>query len=234
MALRLEELAKTIDLALLKPAPRAGEVEKTCAAACEHHVAAVCVLPPAVEQTAALVHGCDVKVCAVVGFPFGAEETPAKLAAVAQAIRAGAREIEFVLNVRAMLSGDFRLVRDELAALVRAVRLQSVNAGRGAVLVKAVLETGHLDDKRIRLACKLVEGAGLDFAQTSTGADSGRATVQDVELLRELLSESVGVKAAGGIDSIEDVEAMLGAGAARTTIAGTAAVFAEARVREPV
>jgi deoxyribose-phosphate aldolase len=234
MALRLEELAKTIDVALLKPAPRAGEVEETCAAACGHHVAAVCVLPPFVERTAGLVRGFDVKVCCVVGFPFGAEPTPAKLAAVAQAISAGAREIEFVLNVRAMLSGDFRLVRDELAALVRAVRLQSVNAGRGAVLVKAVLEVGHLDDKRIRLACKLVESAGLDFAQTSTGSDSGRATVQGVELLRELLSESVGVKAAGGIDSLEDVEAMLGAGAARAAIAARAGLFAEARVREPV
>ncbi len=234
MPLRLEELAKTIDLALLKPAPRASEVEETCAAACEHHFAAVCVLPPVVERAATLVRGCDVKVCAVVGFPLGAEATPAKLAAVAQAIAAGAREIEFVLNVRAMLSGDFRLVRDELGALVRAVRLQGVNAGRGAVLVKAVLETGHLDGKRIRLACKLVESAGLDFAQTSTGAGSGRTTIDNVELLRETLSEGVGVKAAGGIDSIEDVEAMLGAGAARAAIAARAGVLGEARVREPV
>lgn len=232
MALRLEELAKTIDLALLKPAPRAGEIERACALACEHHVAAVCLLPPFVRQARALVHGCDVKVCAVVGFPFGAEATRTKVAVAERAIDEGAGEIEFVLNVRAMLSGDFALVRDELAALVRAVRLKIVNAGRGAVLLKAVLETGHLEDKRIRLACRLLEGAGVDFAQTSAGSDSGHATVEHVELLRETLSESVGVKAAGGIATAVDVELMLGAGAARTGIAE--AVFTTAGVREPV
>src|ERR671937_314691 len=124
-------------------------------------------------------------------------------------VAAGAEEIELVLDVRAMLGNDFRLIRDELNAVESAVRLVSVNGGRGRVLLKAALETGRLDDKRQRLACVLVESAAFDFAVTSTGGTSA-ATALDVERLRECLPEGVGVKA-GGIRDAEQAHTLLAA-----------------------
>jgi deoxyribose-phosphate aldolase len=114
----------------------------------------------------------------------------------------------------ALLSGDFRLVRDELVAIVRAVRVKSVNAGKGLVLVKVIAECPLLDDKLKRLICKIVEDAGADFIEAATGFDDSNATVRDVELLRDL-PESVGVKATGAILTFEDAEAMVAAGAGR-------------------
>jgi deoxyribose-phosphate aldolase len=215
MALRLEELAKTIDHALLEPAAAEPEIDRLCADAREHHLASVCVLPIHVRRAAAALRACDVKVCAVVGFPFGGDEFRAKIAAAERSVGAGANEIEVVLNIGAMLTGAFRLVRDEIVALNHAVRMQSVNTGKGAVLVKAVLETPRLDDKRKLLACKIVEDAGVDFAVTSTGYGGDGATLRDVDLLRDCLSESVGVKASGDIGTVADAYELVNAGAAR-------------------
>jgi deoxyribose-phosphate aldolase len=234
MALRPEELAKTLDLTLLDPAADDEDIARLCTQAGEYHAASVCVLPEHVPQAVALLRGADVKVCAVVGFPFGADLALAKTTTAQGCLAAGAGELEFVLNVPAMLSGDFRLVRDEVAHLLRALRMSTVNGGRGAVLVKAVLETGQLDDPRKKLACRILERAGVDFVQTSTGFDTGTVTVRDVELLRECLSEAVGVKAAGGIATGAEVEEMLAAGAARVGIADAAEVMRKNSLREPV
>ncbi len=127
----------------------------------------------------------------------------------------GADELDVVMNIPAMLSGDFRYVRDELSSLVRAVRMKSVNAGRGLVLVKVIVEACYFDDKMKRLVCKIIEDSGADFIKTSTGKAPGGATAKDVELFRDLLSENVGVKAAGGIRTADDAEVMINAGAAR-------------------
>lgn len=215
MGLRLEELAKTIDHTLLDPTATRLDVRRLCDEAREHHFAAVCVLPSLVPHAVEWLRGCDVKVCTVVGFPFGADSTRAKVAAAEHAVSTGADELDVVINLSALLSGDFRYVRDELVALVRAVRVKSVNAGKGIVLVKAILECCYLDDKLKKLGCKMVEDAGADFVETSTGFADGGATLHDVELLRDSLPESVGVKAAGGIESSEEAEAMVGAGAGR-------------------
>jgi deoxyribose-phosphate aldolase len=138
-----------------------------------------------------------------------------KLAEARQALADGAGELELVLNNTALRAGDARLVRDELVSLARLVRLGSANSGRGAVLLKAVIGTASLDDRLKKLAAKIVELAELDFAQTATGYGAGAATVHDVELLRECLPENVGVKASGGIHSLDDVVAMINAGAGR-------------------
>ena len=127
----------------------------------------------------------------------------------------GADELDVVLNIPAMLSGDFRYVRDELRSVVRSVRMTSVNTGRGLVLVKANVEAYYLDEKLKRLVCKIVEDSGADFIKTSTGKAPGGATAKDVELFRDLLPESVGVDASGGIRTAEDAELMINAGAAR-------------------
>jgi deoxyribose-phosphate aldolase len=232
MALRLDELAKTIDHSLLDPVATASDVDRLCAEAREHHFAAVCVLPFFVPQVAAVLRGCDVKICTVVSFPFGADTPKAKMAAAEHYVAAGADELDVVVNVPALRSGDFRVVRDELGALVRGVRVRSVNLGRGIVLVKAILECALLDDKLKRLACKIAEDAGVDFVETSTGYGTGGATVDDVELLRDCLPETIGVKASGEIETPEIAEEMISAGAGRIGTASAVAIvngFAELR-----
>ena len=213
MALRLEELAKTIDCTLLDPRAGRQAVEDVCLRSRDLHLASLCVLPQHVECAADCLRGSDVKVCAVVGYPEGASAAKAKIAEAERCLDEGAGELEFALNVRAMLACDFALARDELTAFARTVRMRSANGGRGAVVLKAVIGTGRLDDKRKKLACKIVELAEVDFAQThSNGAP---VAIQDVELLRDYLPESVGVKASGGVESLDDALAMINAGAGR-------------------
>lgn len=215
MALRIEELAKTIDHTLLRPEATKTDIEGICDEAKEHHFASVCIFPCYVPLAATLLKSHDVKVCTVVSFPFGGDTTRTKVRAAENAVGVGADEVEFVINIGAMLSGNFRLVRDEIASVVRAVRMKSVNVGKGLVLVKAILETCYLDKKLMRLACKMVEDGGADFVKTSTGYGTEGATVENIELLRDELSENLGVKASGGIVTAEDAETMINAGAAR-------------------
>jgi deoxyribose-phosphate aldolase len=215
MAVRLEELSKTIDQTLPALDAEPDELAAVCRRAREFHVASVCVPGEHVAGAAEELRGSDVKVCALVGFPSGRARTQVKLAEARQALADGAGELELVLNNTALRAGDARLVRDELVSLARLVRLGSANSGRGAVLLKAVIGTASLDDRLKKLAAKIVELAELDFAQTATGYGAGAATVHDVELLRECLPENVGVKASGGIHSLDDVVAMINAGAGR-------------------
>jgi deoxyribose-phosphate aldolase len=226
MALRLEELAKTVDHTLLDPCAPEAEVEKVCARAREVHLASLCVLPKHVAGAAVHLRGSDVKVCAVVGYPDGASASKAKVAEAERSLDEGAGELEFALNVRAMLAGDFRLVRDELAAFTRTVRMRTANGGRGSVVLKGVIGVTRLDDKRKKLACKLVELAGMDFAQTeSNGAP---VAVHDVEVLRDYLPETVGVKAAGGVETLEEALTIINAGAGRVGSASALDILSEA------
>ena len=231
MTLRFEDLAKTLDHALLDPEATPADLEQMCGEARAHHLASVCVLPEFVEAAAEHLRGCDVKVCAVIGGLLGDEPAKTKIALAQRCTAEGAGEIEVVINVGSMLAGDFLAVRNELAALVHAVRMKAVNSGRGHVLVKVVLETSHLDEKRIRLAGRIIAAAGADFAANSTGRD-GSAAVAHVELLRECLPEGVAVKASGRVETLADVQTMVDAGAARVGTPRAAAIMDE--VREPV
>ncbi len=215
MALRVEELAKTIDHTLLKADATRNDIERLCEQARKFHFAAVVVFPCYVPLAATLLKSHDVKVCTVVSFPFGGDTTITKVRAAENAVGSGADEVEFVINIGAMLSGNFRLVRDEITSVVRAVRMKSVNVGKGLVLVKVIMETAYLDKKLKKLACRMIEEGGADFVKTSTGYGPQGATVADVELLRDELSENLGVKASGGILTSEDAETMINAGAAR-------------------
>jgi len=215
MALRTEELAKTIDQTLLGADPAAGEIATVCRLARDLHLASVCVLPRDVAAAAEELGGGDVKICAVLGFPGGAGSVQTKIGEAERALAEGAGELEFVMNVRALREGDIRLVRDELVTFVRTMRMRSANGGRGVVVLKAIVGTAELDDKLKQLACKIIERAEVDFAQTSAGHGPATTTVHDVELLRDCLSESVGVKASGGIETLDDVYAMVNAGAGR-------------------
>jgi deoxyribose-phosphate aldolase len=209
---RVEELAKTIDSALLDATSTTTAVEALCRDAISYHFASVSVLPYCVPVARKLLQGYDVKVGTVVSFPLGADSQRTKIMGAEQAVALGADELDVVMNIPAMLSGDFRYVRDELRSVVR---MTSVNTGRGLVLVKADVEAYYLDEKLKRLVCKIVEDSGADFIKTSTGKAPGGATAKDVELFRDLLPESVGVDASGGIRTAEDAELMINAGAAR-------------------
>ena len=210
-----EELAKTIDHTLLRPDATVADIELLCDQAAQYHFAAVCVLPHWVALCRRLLADSDVKVCTVIGFPYGADGGRAKVATAKDAVAHGADEIDVVMCVPAMLAGDFTYVRNELRAVVRAVRVGGVNNGRGLVIVKVIVETCYLSTKLKKMACKIVEGAGADFVKTSTGLGPAGATVHDVELLRDALSEHVAVKAAGGVRTYRDVTRLINAGAAR-------------------
>jgi deoxyribose-phosphate aldolase len=209
-----EELAKTLDHTLLDVRATQADIERVCDEAREHHFATVCSFPTFLPIVAERLHGCDVKTCAVISYPYGADLPGGKIAAAEQAVTAGAEELDVVMNIVALRSGDFGYVRNELASLVRAVQSRAVNDARGMVIVKVVIEAPYLDDKLKRLACKIVADAGADFAKTATGVGT-LATVEDVELMREALPEGVGVKASGGIRTLEAAEAMINAGASR-------------------
>lgn len=210
-----EELAKTIDHTLLRPDATTADIERLCAEAVHFHFASVCILPYWVPVASRALKGSDVQVCCVISFPHGADSTRAKVAAVEEAVAQGAGEVDIVMNIPAMLSGEVMFVRDELRRVVHAARMNAVNSGKGNVIVKVIIEAGFLSYKFKKLACKVVETAGADFVKTSTGLGPSGATVRDVELLRDSLSEHVGVKAAGGIRTLEDVLVLINAGAAR-------------------
>jgi deoxyribose-phosphate aldolase len=210
-----EELAKTIDHTLLRPEATARDVERLCREARHHHFAAVCLLPFWVPFACSLLEGSDVKVCAVISFPFGSDTRRVKVAAAKDAVALGADELDVVMCLPAMLSGDFTYVRNELTGVVRAVRMGGVNNGRGHVIVKVIVETCYLSNKLKKMACRIVEDTGADFVKTSTGLGPGGATVHDVELLRDALSERVAVKAAGGVRTFDEVLRLINAGAAR-------------------
>ncbi|WP_217921067.1 deoxyribose-phosphate aldolase [Miltoncostaea oceani] len=224
--MRAEDLTKTLDLTVVEPDMTEEDLERFCAAAREHHFAALCTHPRFVPRMAELLKGCDVKSCAVIDFPAG-DSTPLERAQQAdRAVAEGADEIDVVMNYQAMLRGDFTGVRDDLMRVVRAVRGRAANDARGDVLVKVIIEAPVMNDKVKRLACKIVDDVGADFAKTCTGVTT-RATVHDVELLRDALPERVGVNACGGVDTLEAVQAMIGAGAARVGTSQALAVMAE-------
>jgi deoxyribose-phosphate aldolase len=223
----VEELAKTIDHTLLTANCTAAEVDRLCREAAEYHFATVCIFPHFVPLAHDLLKGADVKVCSVISFPYGADSARAKMVAAEDAVANGADELDVVINLPALLSAEFGHVRDDLASVVRAARMRSVNSGRSHVTVKAIIETCYLTKPLKKLACKICEQAGVDFVKTSTGCGPKGATVQDVELLRDCLGEYIGVKASGGIRTVRDVELMINAGAARIGTSSGVAIVRE-------
>jgi deoxyribose-phosphate aldolase len=157
---------------------------------------------------AAELAGSKVKVCSVVGFPLGAGTTAIKAAEAEQAIQDGAREIDMVLNVGELRAGNDEAVRRDIQAVAETCH-------RGGAILKVILETALLNDEQKRRACSLAKAAGADFVKTSTGFGPGGATVADIALMRAAVGPDMGVKASGGIRTIEDLRAMVAAGASR-------------------
>ncbi|SFU78936.1 deoxyribose-phosphate aldolase [Methylobacterium sp. 174MFSha1.1] len=199
-------LARLIDHTLLRADATPAEVRRLCEEALTHRFKAVCVNPVHVGLVAGILAGSDVAPCSVVGFPLGAVMPEDKAAEAAGAVGRGATEIDMVIALGALKAGDHAVVRADIAA-VRA-------ACRGSVL-KVIVETCLLDDAQKRLACLLAVEAGADFVKTSTGFSTGGATVADIALMRATVGDAVGVKASGGVRSLEAARAMVAAGATR-------------------
>ena len=226
--MRVREFAKTVDHTLLKPDVREEDIRRLCEEAARYHFAAVCIPPCYVRLASRKLRGVDVKVATVVSFPFGAETTGVKAAAVRDAITGGASELDIVMNISKFLSGEFDYVADELTSLVGEVSAVAMNNGLNDVVVKVIIETAYLSDKMKRLATQIVAASGADFVKTSTGFGPAGATVEDVALLREEAPEGLAVKASGGIRTLEDALDMLNAGASRLGMSSSVAVMEEA------
>jgi deoxyribose-phosphate aldolase len=226
--MRVREFAKTVDHTLLKPDATEGEVRRLCQEAAHYHFAAVCVLPCYVRLAARELRGTDVKVATVVSFPFGADTTAVKAAAVRDAIVGGASELDVVMNISRFLSGEFAYVAEELASLNGEVSAVAMNNGLNDAVFKVVIETAYLTDKMKRLAVQIVVASGADFVKTSTGFGPGGATTEDVALLREEAPERLAVKASGGIRTLEDALDLLNAGASRIGTSSSVQIMREA------
>jgi deoxyribose-phosphate aldolase len=201
-------IAAVIDHTILKPEATRAEVLKVCQEARQYGFASVCVNPYWVPLVRDELAGSTVKVCTVVGFPLGATSTEAKVAETAAALRDGAQEIDMVINVGALRSGDRLAVQQDIGEVVKV-------SHRAGAIVKVILETALLDDAQKVVASTLAKLAGADFVKTSTGFSKTGATAHDVALMRKVVGPSIGVKAAGGIRTLSDLETMTAAGATR-------------------
>src|SRR5215212_6861466 len=226
--MRVREFAKTVDHTLLSPEATEGDIRRLCQEAARYHFAAVCVLPCHVRLAARELRGTDVKVATVVSFPFGADATVVKAAAVRDAIQGGASELDVVMNISKFLSGDFAYVAEELASLNVEVSAVAMNNGLNDAVLKVIVETAYLSDKMKRLAVQIVASSGADFVKTSTGFGPGGATLEDVALLREEAPEGLAVKASGGIRTLDDALDMLNAGASRLGASSSVQIMREA------
>lgn len=206
-----------IDHTLLKAAATAADIKTLCAEAREHQFASVCVNPSYVALSSEFLRGSGVKVCTVVGFPLGATTSETKAFEAGEAIKNGATEVDMVLNVGAVKSGDWDLVERDIEAVATAVRDKA--------LLKVIFETCLLTDEEKIQACAICKAVGVDFVKTSTGFSTGGATVADIRLMRRAVGSEMGVKASGGVKTAADAKAMVEAGATRLgTSSGVAIV----------
>ena len=201
-------IARLIDHTILKPDATRAEVVQVCEEALKYQFASVCVNSFWVPLVAGELRGCAVKTCTVAGFPLGALSTAAKVAETLEAVARGATEIDMVLNIGALKGFETDKAEIDIAAVVEAGR-------QGGAIVKVIIETALLDNDQKILACKLAKRAGAAFVKTSTGFAKSGATVEDVALMRATVGPEMGVKASGGVRTLDDLKAMVAAGATR-------------------
>jgi deoxyribose-phosphate aldolase len=215
-------VSSVIDHTLLKPDATREEIEKLCREAAEFHFATVCVNPSWVALAAAKLRGTGVGVCSVVGFPLGATTAEVKNFETRRAIYDGATEIDMVINVGALKSGDLRTVERDIEAVTDPCR-------QCGVVSKVIIEAALLNDEEKITACTLSKAAGADFVKTSTGFGPGGATAADVALMRRVVGADMGVKAAGGVRDLEGLKAMVAAGASRVGASAGVKIVQESR-----
>ena len=223
--LSYEDVAKTIDHSLLRPELDDQFITDGCELAARYHVASVCCRPADVRRAVELLAGSGVAVGTVIGFPHGGSTTEAKVFEAEQALSAGATELDMVINIGALRSGRDAYVKAEIAAIVE-------TAHRGGAIVKVILENAYLDDDQKVRGCRLAEAAGADFVKTSTGFAPSGATHEDLALMRRTVSPKVGVKAAGGVRTLDGLLAVMELGVTRIGATQTAAILDEFKSRK--
>jgi deoxyribose-phosphate aldolase len=219
-------VAGMIDHTLLKPEATKQEIEKLCREAAEYHFATVCVNPAWVALCASLLRGTGVGVCSVVGFPLGATTPDVKHYETRRVIFDGASEVDLVINIGALKSGELQVVERDIAAVVGPCR-------EANVVSKVIIEVALLTDDQKIAASTLAKAAGADFVKTSTGFASGGATAADVALMRRVVGADMGVKAAGGVRDFEGLKAMVAAGATRVGASAGVKIVQESQGQKP-
>jgi deoxyribose-phosphate aldolase len=223
--LTYEDVAKTIDHSLLRPELDDEFIADGCRLAARYQVASVCCRPADVKRAAELLAGTGVAVGTVIGFPHGGTTTEVKVFEAEQALRDGATELDMVINIGALRSGRDAYVKEEIAAIV-------AKAHAAGAIVKVILENAYLDDDQKVRGCRLAEAAGADFVKTSTGFAPTGATHEDLALMRRTVSPHVGVKAAGGVRTLDGLLAVMELGVTRIGATQTAAILDEFRSRK--
>jgi len=220
------EIARLIDHTLLKPEASREDIQRLCEEAVDYSFASVCVNPWNVSQAAELVRGTEVRVCAVVGFPLGATLSIVKAFEAGEALKAGAHEIDMVINLGALKSGQEALVEADVRGVADACH-------RAGGLCKVILETALLTREEKIRGTLLAKKAGADFVKTSTGFGPSGATAEDVRLIRETVGSGTGIKAAGGVRTLEEVRKMVDAGATRIGTSSGVKIIEEFRGAKP-
>ena len=215
-------VATLIDHTLLKPDATRQEIDELCREAAQFGFATVCVNPAWVAHAARRLQGASTGVCSVVGFPLGATTADVKGYETRRAIYDGAREIDMVINIGALKSGDLRTVERDIEAVTATCR-------ECGVLSKVIIEAAFLSDDEKITACTLAKAAGADYVKTSTGFGPGGATAADVALMRRVVGEEMGVKAAGGVRDLDALKAMVAAGATRVGASAGVKIVQQAR-----
>ena len=216
----LEQVAKTIDHSILKPDFTYADVEAGAALALKFNTASYCIRPMDVAVAAKALAGSTVNVCTVIGFPHGSTTTATKVFETKDAIANGAVEIDMVMNVSAMLSGDFDFVEQDIRAVVEVAHAAGAS-------VKVIFETAFLNDEQIIKACELTEKAGADYVKTSTGFASEGATTHNVALMKKTVGDRLKVKSSGGVRTLDQLIDYMDLGVTRSGCSATAQVLEE-------
>ena len=219
------DVAKSIDHSLLKPELDDAFIEAGCRLAATYDVASVCVRPRVVERARDLLSGSTVAVGTVVGFPHGSSRTETKVFEARLALQNGARELDMVIDIGGLISGDDSHVREQIADVVKVAHAEGA-------LVKVILENAYLTDEQKVRGCQLVEAAGADFVKTSTGYAPTGATIEDLKLMRRSVSQRVGVKAAHGIRTLDGLVEVLELGVTRVGATQTAVMLDDFKARK--
>jgi deoxyribose-phosphate aldolase len=216
----LEQVAKTIDHSILKPDFTYADVEAGAALALKFNTASYCIRPMDVAVAAEALAGSTVNVCTVIGFPHGSTTSAVKAFETADAIKNGAVEIDMVINVSALLSGDYDFVENDIRGVVEVAHAAGAS-------VKVIFETAFLNDELIVKACELTERAGADYVKTSTGFASEGATLHNVKLMKSTVGDRLKVKSSGGVRTLDQLIDYMDAGVTRSGCSATAQVLEE-------
>ena len=217
------EIARLIDHTLLKPDATHDQIRKLCEEAAQSGFASVCINPWYVSLAAELLRGTPVKICTVIAFPFGATLPPAKIFETEQVTKLGAQEADMVINIGALKSKEDDFVESDIRGVVEA-------SHRAGAICKVILEMAMLTTEEKFRGCLAAKNAGADFVKTSTGFGPGGATAEDVALMRAVVGPAIGVKAAGGVRSLQDLKKMIAAGATRIGSSSGLKILEEARL----